>query len=695
MEVGDFLEAWPSNAQELAATERRARKNPLYRDFVLSADGTTVGILIETQVYSSIDEVGTLDGFDEDVGDGFGDAMGDDDVLGGEPADGTRTFISGAEDLEIVQALRLVLGRHARPGLEVHMAGSPAFSAVLSERMGGDMGRFTGLSIGLVAFFLAALFRRAAAVFLPLLTVSISVVSTMAFMGLTDTAMMPPTQIIPSFLLAVGIGGAVHLLAIFYQARRAGQEKPDAISHALAHSGLPIVMTSLTTAGGLLSFVPAALRPISQFGWVMPVGVLLSLTFVLTLLPALMALVPMRSAEARSEDAPSQRFLVDLGRFSTRHAWAVLLAWLALMLVSSFGIARVTIGHHMLEWFPEIEPMRQATVFMNERFGGAASYEVLISTGSENGIHDPDFLRRLAATQTALEELDANQVRARKAVSITDVVKETHRALNENREAFYAIPEERALVSQELLLFENSGSDDVEDLVTSGFDTARLTARVPFVDGAFYNAYLDAVEARLRELMGPNVDIEITGSTRMMGSTIHSALQTMLTSYSTALIVITLLMIVLIGNVRMGFLSMVPNLAPVLFAVGLMGWLRAPLDMFSLMTGTIVIGLAVDDTIHFMHNFRREFDRTGDVDRAVEHTLRGTGQALLFTSCVLVFGFLVYTQAYMVHLFNFGIVTALAIFVAFLADVTLAPALVKLATRDRVETPGGSPAPPA
>jgi predicted RND superfamily exporter protein len=140
-------------------------------------------------------------------------------------------------------------------------------------------------------------------------------------------------------------------------------------------------------------------------------------------------------------------------------------------------------------------------------------------------------------------------------------------------------------------------------------------------------------------------------------------------------------MIGLIGNLRMGLISMIPNLAPVIFAIGLMGWIGMPLDMFSLMTGTIVIGLAVDDTIHFMHNFRREFEKTGDVDGAVEHTLRGTGQALLFTSLVLSSSFLVYTQAYMVHLFNFGLVTAAAIAVAFLADITLAPALVKLAAR--------------
>ena len=150
----------------------------------------------------------------------------------------------------------------------------------------------------------------------------------------------------------------------------------------------------------------------------------------------------------------------------------------------------------------------------------------------------------------------------------------------------------------------------------------------------------------------------------------------MLRSYAMALVVITLLMMGLIGSLRVGLLSMIPNLAPVIFALGLMGWLEIKIDMINLMLGSIVIGLAVDDTIHFMHNFRREIEATGDPLEAVSNTLRGTGQALLFTSFVLASGFLVYTQAYLDMLFNFGLLTASAIMVAFLADITLAPALV-------------------
>ncbi len=663
LDVHDFLDPWPETEQDIRAAEARALANPLYRNLVVGEDGQVAVIAVETEAYVPAEDIDSLDGFsDREESDAIEESE--------------RVLLSGEDDLRITHALQDILDRHESDELEIHMSGMPVFNAMLSERIGYDMGLFTGLSIVLVALFLGLLFRRVAAVILPIITVLLSVMSTLAFMAAADIPLMPPTQTIPSFLLAVGIGGAVHLLTIFYQALRRGDDKTTAISFALAHSGLPIVMTSVTTAGGLISFTSAALRPISQFGVVTPVGVLLSLVFVLTLLPALMALVPMGAAQPDTDQTASQRALVGIGAFSTRRSALVLAAWALLIVWSIGGITRLTIGHDMVKWFPIRDEQRQSIHFLNERLGGAVGFEVLISATSENALHDPGLLRNLEEIHDFTENFSFNHVDPDKALSIVDVVKETHRALNENRAGFYAIPDDRDLISQELLLFENSGSDDVEDLVTPQFDIARLTVRVPLVDGAYYMPFLDAYLERAEEILGPDVSVVLTGAVPLLGHTIHAALSSMVRSYAVALVVITLLMMGLIGSVRVGLLSMLPNLAPVVFALGLMGWLGIPIDMLNLMLGSIVIGLAVDDTIHFMHNFRREIEQSGDVETAVANTLRSTGQALFFTSCVLASAFLVYTQAYMSMLFGFGVLTASAIAVAFIADLTLAPALV-------------------
>lgn len=678
LEVGDLLEDWPETDAALRELEARARANPLYRGNLISPDGRSTLISIETDAYAEEAAGDDFSGFEEEEAEAPVADVGFD----------RRPMITGAQDTEIAMALDAIVKRHEHEGLVVHVAGMPAFSAILAERMGEDMGKFAGLSIAIIAGLLALLFRRAAAVFLPLLTVVLSVLATLSLMAATDTPMMPPSQTIPSFLLAVGIGGAVHLLAIFYQGLRSGMDKVGAISHALSHSGLAIVMTSLTTAGGLLSFIPAALRPISHFGAFTPIGVLLSLFFVLTLLPALLAVFPTRAAKARGDDTPSQRLLVGTGLASSRNPVLVLGVWALIIVGSVVGATRIHMGHHMLEWFPHGDTMYKAMTYLNDEFGGAGSYEMYIQTGKENGLHEPELLRNIEQVQDLATEFEHRGLVGAKVLSIVDVVKETHQALNENRDEFYVVPDDKTLIAQELLLFENSGSDDVEDLVTPQFDAARLTVRVPFVDGAFFQPYIDRLLPQAQEILGPDVKVQITGMFRLFGNTIAAALDTMVKSYSTALVVITVLMIVLIGNLRMGLLSMIPNLVPVVFTLGVMGWLSIPLDMFTLMIGTIVIGLAVDDTIHFMHNFRRDHEKTGSVEAAVTSTLRTTGQALLFTSCVLALGFLVYTQAYMSHLWSFGVLAGGAITVAFLADLTLAPALVTLAAK-RVEAPAG------
>ncbi len=683
LEVGDFLEDWPETPEALADVEARARANRLYRNNLLSADGRTTTVVLETDVFKPGADPDGLGGFDDDDdgASGFDGAGGADEPTGDGANPDDHPFLGGEYDAEIVAAIEPILARHRSPGLEIRLAGTPAFTTRLAANIQGDMGRFTALCIGLIALFLAVLFRRVGAVVLPIVTVALTVITTLALMAATGTPVMPPTQIIPSFLLAVGVGGAVHLLAIFYQARRRGEDEESAVSHALSHSGLPIIMTCLTTAGGLLSFVPAALRPISHFGTFTPVGVIVSLFFTLTLLPALIAVFPMRPAEARRDDTVSQRLLLRVGALATRRAGQVIAVWAVLLVLSGVGITRLVLNHHMLEWFPHEDEIYQATTFVNDALGGAISLEVALDTGEENGFHDPEFLANLDRAQDELASLAVGPIATAKTLSLTDVVKETHQALNENREAFYAIPAERALVAQELLLFENAGSDDMEDFVDSQFSSGRLSIRLPFADAASYDPYIDAARAVIERHVGPEIGVETTGMMRLMANTVTAALQTMVFSYASAFVVITLLMVLLIGRLRIGLVAMIPNLAPIVVTLGLMGWIGIPLDMFTLMIGTIALGLAVDDTIHFMHNFRRYFDESGDAFGAVQRTLRTAGQAMLFTSLVLASGFLVYTLAYMANLVSFGLLTATAISLAFVSDVTLAPALVTTLAR--------------
>ncbi len=664
--VGDLLEEWPETPEQLATAKLRALSNPLYTNLLLSKDGRITTFTIETDAYTSIGVDDDLAGFDDDA-----DAA-------------PLPFITGAENHEIVTAINAVVKRYDAPDFRIHMAGAPVLTDALQNSMRRDMSRFTLLAIVAIGALLFLLFRRPAAVALPLLIVILSLLSTLSIMAAAGVELALPTQILPSFLLAVGVGNAVHVLVIFYQRRRAGHAKKEAIAGALGHSGLPIVMTSLTTAGGLISFASAELGPIAEFGIFAPVGVMMSLLMTVVLLPALISVVPMGAART-ADPAPqvTQRWLVRAGDFATQHPGAVVLVSACILAFCAVGAAQLRFSHAPLEWFPRDDYFRVSSDVINDRLAGSMFLEILVDTGVENGLHEPAALNRLDEMRRFSEDARLNKVHVGKTVSVADVVKEIHQALNENRSDFYAIPDDRLLVAQELLLFENSGSDDLEDLVDSRFQVARFTIKLPFVDAIDYGDFIDLLQAGYSQILPDSYQVTATGIMSILGRTIKAVMYSMAKTYVLAFLIITPLMILLIGNLRIGLLSMVPNLAPILVTIGLMGWFGLPLDAFTLLIGSIAIGLAVDDTIHFMHNFRRYYERSGDIRSAVRETLSSTGQALLFTSLVLSTGFLVYAFASMRILLQFGLLTAFTIVIAFLADVLLSPALITLVARPR------------
>ncbi len=670
--VGDLLEEMPETDAELAEIERLVRANPMYPNLLISEDARFATILIRTNAFSSLgDDFDELGGFDDDSS----------AAETAEPA--PRAFITPAENADIVDAIESVIERHDGNGIEIFLSGTPPMIEAMQDAITRDMLLFTSLAIGIIILALGVLFRRLAGVVLPVVTVIFSVITTLAIMVLLDVAITVPTQILPSFLLAVGVGYSVHILAIFYQQRRTGADVESAVVFALGHSGLAILMTSLTTAGGLLSFSVAELAPIAEFGIFAPLGVLIALVFTLVLLPALLAVFPMRpesNTDSRGGSA-SQRLLMRTGEFANAHAPSITLLTAAVIAISVMGALQIEFAHDPISWFPEDNRFRIANDVVNDELRGAMFLEVLVDSGRDNGIQDPELLHRLDEIRQYGEALLVEEVQVGKIVSIIDVVKETNRALNENLDEFYQIPDDPLLVAQELLLFENSGSDDLEDLVDSGFSMARMTLKVSMADAIQYQAFIEHIDRKFSKILGGTAELSFTGIMKIVGDTINAVIISMAKTYVVAFAIITPLMVILIGRVRIGLVAMIPNLTPIIITLGLMGWTGIPLDAFTLLVGSIAIGLAVDDTIHFMHHFRHYFEKTGSVSQGIRETLRSTGQALLYTSLVLSSGFFIYMLASMQNLFYFGLLTGLTILLAFLCDVILAPALITLSMR--------------
>ena len=664
--VGELLEDWPDTPEDLALFEERVRSNPLYRNALVSGDLTMTALAVTPDTFSSespeVDELA-----------GFGDESVEDDDA--------PVFLNAAEGDAVISGLYAVMDRFEAEDFQTHMAGALPMTWRINVGMMRDMSIFMPATVGLMCIVLGLLFRRIGGVVLPLMVVGLSLMAALGVMILMDIPGSTAVQILPVFLLTVGVCDAVHILALVYRLRMEGASKEDAIVKAMAHSGLAVLMTSVTTAAGMISFVTSEMAAIQHLGVLAPIGVFLAFIYTMVLLPALLAIFPLTPPKRSglTEGAfPFEGFLVSAGRFAVRNPWRVLVPASLIGILAVMGAVQITFSHNGLSWFPDDDRTKQDFELVDRAFGGSVSMDVLVDTGEAGGLYEPAILRELERTSFEIANVAMKPIVVAKSVSIRDIVEETHQALNENRPEERRVPDTRAAVAQELLLFEQSGSDDTEEFVDSEYRMTRLNLRIPFVDALLFPQFLRDSRDVLEKRLEGQASFEITGLMTLLATIFDAVIVSMGRSYVFAIAVITPLMMLLLGSLRRGLVSMVPNLFPVVAVLAVLGWGQIPIDMTTMLIGAMVIGIAVDDTIHFMHKFHRYFEETGDLELAVTETLRTTGSALLFTTLVLMAGFSVFGLGEMANMRVFGLLSAFAAAVALLGDLLLAPALLSV-----------------
>ena len=684
--IEELMADWPDEDAEVMDLKDRVLRNKFYRNFLVSEDGQYTTVVVRSNAFSDLgidlDQEGILEkGFLDEEETSFSDNE-------------KSQLLTDEQNSEFVEAIKSVADRHRNTDFPIELGGSPVMVHDLNKAMFKDMPVFVLASLGVIAILLLLLFRRLSGLLLPILTVILSMLTALGLLGLTGTKLTIVMQILPSILITVGIGYSVHLLVIYYRHLREHGDEGDAIAFAMGHSGLAILITSLTTAGGLLSFVPVKVAPVSDLGLYGAAGIMLCVFFTLVLLPALLSVLPkVKSAvveeklhfQERSQTRISfvDRALKSCGNFAVNHPWKVIVVSTLIALISLFGATQLRFSHNPVAWLPDNHSLRNATDAINDHMKGSASIELVVERDEEDAVKDPEFMKRLDEFNRFSEGTSHNKIVVGKSSSVVDVVKEINQVLNEDREEYYRVSMDRRMIAQELLLFENGGTDDLENLVNTPYSKARVTLKTTWVDANQYSGLLSKIERKIEDMFGKEKSYVVTGLIPIMVKTITFLMEGMLISYLIAAVVITLMMIILLADFRLGLWSMIPNFFPVLVGLGVMGMLDLPLDAMSILVGSIAIGVAVDDTVHFMHNFRRYQYIHQDIHLAVEKTLTSTGRAMLLTTIVLSAGFFIFTLSSMNNLISFGLITGLAIIIALLGDILLAPAMMALIYKNR------------
>lgn len=673
--VDELFEELPKNEKNLLEKKQKALDNPLFLNLLYNEDQTFTTIIVDTQTYSSFDAEGRPISFSDEE-DGFEEDGFEEDTLALE----NQPYLTDDENTSIVVKLQEISKDFQSEDFDIYLTGSAVVAATIKQSMIKDVQGFIQKMVFSIVVVLFLLFRRVSGVLLPLICVVLTVVSTVSIMTIFNAPLTMATQLMPSFLLAVITGAAIHLLAVFYKDLKSTSNVKESLRYSMGHSGFAIVMTSLTTAAGMWSFSFSEIAPVADLGVFASAGILIGMLFTLVLLPALISTIKFKQ-RLEKQDSSSKtimdRALLRISQVSTTYVKSIIISSVAIVLVAIFFATQLRFSHFPLNWFPKDDPSRVATEVVDEELRGSVTLEVVIDTGIENGLYEPEILNKIEKATDYFDSIQGNTLFVGKTLSIVDVIKESNKALNENREEFYVIPQDRNMIAQELFLFENTGSDDLQDFASSDFSKARITVKVPYVESLEYNDFIAQAQNKLDGYFQRDAKVSLTGISVMLSDIMGKSIFSSGVSYMAAFCIISIMMILLVGSVKIGMISMIPNVLPLLLLSIVMSIFDMPLDMFTMLIGTIALGLAVDDTVHFMHNFRRYELQYNNVDKATRLTLMGTGRAITVTSIVLSMGFLVLTTATMSNMFNFGILTVLAILIALLADFFLIPAIMK------------------
>ncbi|MDQ7068127.1 MAG: MMPL family transporter [Sulfurimonas sp.] len=311
--VEDLMENFPTTDKELSKIKKTALNNAMYENLLYNTAHNFTTIILEPSAYESVEGADDLEGFGEE-----------------ETQENHAEFLTDPSKSEMVRAANKIAQEFNSDDFSVYVAGSLAVNDYNKQSVQKDMQKFVKLVILIMMIFLFVVFRRLSAVLLPIFIVLISLLTTIGFMAIAGTPITIPTQILPSFLLAVGIGAVVHLLSMFFKHFNEHGDKDEAIVHSLGHSGLAIIMTSLTTAAGLFSFSTASLEPIAALGVFGALGVLIALLNTIVLLPALLSVLPLKPKHSAVEASKRMdNFLLAIADFSFLHAKRLFLSLLS------------------------------------------------------------------------------------------------------------------------------------------------------------------------------------------------------------------------------------------------------------------------------------------------------------------------------------------------------------------------------
>ena len=673
--IGDEL---PQNAEQSRLLREQALDEPEYPRVLLS-DNMEYGMLVLRTNLDAVplvdNELDALEGFDEN------ELEGQDEQ---EPQFVENGLVDYA-DFE-KQVWRLLSEERFSKDLVFMHPGWGAFYQNDVWAVEYQRALLISLIVSLLLTWL--LLGSLRAVIWPILIFVSSIVGVLGLAGWTGWPIDLSLYIAFGLVSVAAIADVVHVLSGYLFFHQQGKQHSEVMRSVFSKTALACLLTSITTAIGVFSLFFIKLRVIQTMGLLSGIGVMFAFLLTIFLLPVLLNWFPPRPPKSNEKPKVTlllrvvKHLLNGIERVSTEYPKGVIVLFAAAGLLLILGIARIEIDTVFSEYYPPESPVRKTINLIDEQFLGTGNMEILLETESAGVFRDPEMLFALEEVKQWIETSYPKLVTHN--WTLNNQLKQTHRKLNENREEYYTVPDNPQLVSQLLVLIEGGDYENLERLVSLDYANARMSISLKTIGSKKSVELLKVVQPGIEKILlplkerYPELKVTLTGGVGAWARVFDAISWSQIQSFGLAFLIISLIMFGIFGSVKLGLVAILPNTFPMLTVFGLMGWLDFNLDITTLMTAPIIIGIAVDDTIHFITHYRLSLLKGASISEAIHATLHEVGQAIIFTTLILMSIFLFFIPVSHVGVSRFSILAVIAVFSALLADLFLLPALCRV-----------------
>ncbi|HAS7009247.1 TPA: MMPL family transporter [Vibrio parahaemolyticus] len=580
-----------------------------------------------------------------------------------------------AEVEEVVSSINAMIDRYQRayPDVTFHKAGIIAMNHAFMTAAQDDSSTLVPTMLVVILVFLTIMLRSILSVIATLIVIIGSVMATMGISGWAGMFLSTATVNVPTLIMTLAVADCVHVIATMRQSMKNGFTKVQSIERSIALNFVPILITSVTTAIGFLMMNMSDSPVLRDIGNLSALGVMVACLLSVTLLPALLKLLPIHVKMETSQD---QKHVMDhLGDFVVSQRRALLPLSVAVIVVCASLIPLNKVNDESVEYFGQRNEFRQAADFMEERISGMTNISIAIKTNESQGIAAPDFLNTIGEFSSWLRD----QPETDHVATLADVYKRLNKNMHGDDEAYYLLPQERELAAQYLLLYEMSLPYGLD--LNNQINVDKSSIKMVLTVANLGSVELVDLENRIYQWFAehaPQYQVVASSPSLMFAHIGETNMASMLSTLPITLVLISALLIFALRSVRLGLISLMPNIAPAVIGFGLWALISGEINLGLSVVVTLTLGIVVDDAVHFLSKYQRARREGQTAEQAVRYAFHTVGRALWITTVVLVAGFSVLAMSSFRLNADMGQLSAIVIFIALVVDFLFLPTLLML-----------------